>query len=46
GAADLKGKTTWERAERLIGIAHPDFRDQLIKDAEKMGIWRNSSKRL
>ncbi|MBQ6899417.1 MAG: butyryl-CoA:acetate CoA-transferase [Firmicutes bacterium] len=45
GAADLKGKTTWERAERLIGIAHPDFRDQLIKDAEKMGIWRNSSKR-
>lgn len=44
GAADLKGKTTWERAEALINIAHPDFRDQLIKDAEKMGIWKNSSK--
>lgn len=46
GAADLKGKTTWERAELLINIAHPDFRDQLIKDAERMGIWKNSSKLL
>lgn len=44
GAADLKGKTTWERAELLIGIAHPDFRDELIREAEKMGIWKNSSK--
>ena len=46
GAADLKGKTTWERAELLIGIAHPDFRDQLVKDAERMGIWKNTSKLL
>ena len=44
GAADLKGKTTWERAELLIGIAHPDFRDELIREAEKMGLWKNSSK--
>ena len=44
--ADLKGKTTWERAELLINIAHPDFRDQLIKDAERMGIWKNTSKLL
>jgi len=44
GAADLKGKSTWERAELLINIAHPDFRDNLINQAEKMGIWKYTSK--
>ena len=44
GIANLKGKNTWERAELLINIAHPDFREELIQDAEKMGIWKNTSK--
>jgi len=44
GAVELKGKTTWERAELLISIAHPQFRDELIRQAEKMGIWKTSSK--
>lgn len=44
GAVNLKGKSTWERAELLISIAHPEFQDELVKEAEKMGIWKNSSK--
>ncbi|MDE2561032.1 MAG: acetyl-CoA hydrolase/transferase family protein [Sphingomonadales bacterium] len=31
GLADLYGKTLKERAEALIAIAHPDFRDELAK---------------
>ena len=42
---NLKGTSTWERAEKIISIAHPDFREQLISDAAKMGIWRGSNKR-
>lgn len=44
GMINLKGKSTWQRAEDLISIAHPDFRDQLIKEAENMNIWKNSSR--
>ncbi|MCI2062692.1 MAG: 4-hydroxybutyrate CoA-transferase [Eubacteriaceae bacterium] len=32
GIADLKGKTLRQRAEALIDIAHPDFREALIKE--------------
>jgi butyryl-CoA:acetate CoA-transferase len=45
GMARMKGLTAWERAEALIGIAHPDFRDALIAGAEKNGLWRRSSRR-
>jgi len=44
GMVNLKGLSVWERAEQLIGIAHPDFREQLIADAEKMGIWRRTNR--
>lgn len=44
GAVNLKGKSTWDRSELLISIAHPDFREDLIKASERMGIWRRSSK--
>jgi len=44
GAVRLRGKPTWWRAEELIGIAHPDFRDGLIKDAQKMNIWTKTNR--
>jgi acyl-CoA hydrolase len=33
GAAELKGQTLAERARRLVGIAHPDFREELDRAA-------------
>lgn len=44
GKVCLKGLSTWERAEAIISVAHPDFRDQLIKDAERLKIWRRSNR--
>jgi 4-hydroxybutyrate CoA-transferase len=40
GIAELKGKTLSQRGRALIGIAHPDFRAELIKE------WENRFKRI
>ena len=36
GVADLYGKTIRNRARQLIGIAHPDFREDLSKQAQEL----------
>jgi butyryl-CoA:acetate CoA-transferase len=46
GVAMLRGKSTWERAEALINIAHPDLRDELIEEATANKIWVKSNKKL
>ena len=44
GVVNLAGASTWERAERIISLAAPEHRDELIKAAEAQKIWRRSSK--
>ena len=45
GGVNLVGCSTWERAERLISVAHPKFRDELVEHARQQGIWIRSNKR-
>lgn len=45
GLVNLKGLSSWQKAEAIISVAHPDFRDELIAEAEKMHIWKASNKR-
>ena len=44
GIVQLKGKSTWKRAEALISIAHPQFQDELVKSAQEMKIWVKTNK--
>jgi len=40
GAAELAGRTLEERADALIAIAHPAFRDRLREEARDRLVWR------
>ncbi|SHJ34793.1 Acyl-CoA hydrolase [Clostridium amylolyticum] len=39
GVAALRGRSIKERVENLIAIAHPNFREELRREAEKNMIW-------
>ena len=39
GVAKMRGMSIAERAENLINIAHPKFREELKASAEKLHIW-------
>lgn len=43
GCVNLKGKSLVQRAQLLIELAHPSFRQELEKEAIKLGILRSSS---
>ncbi len=38
GVAELRGRSIRHRARALIDIAHPDFREQLERDARELGL--------
>ena len=38
GLVNLKGKSVPERARALIGIAHPEFRESLEREAREKGL--------
>ncbi len=38
GIAELRGTGTRERVERLCAIAHPDFREQIMREAYDIGL--------
>ena len=42
GSTNLAGRSMKERCERIISIAHPDFRDSLSREAENLGLLRRS----
>lgn len=43
GVVNLKGRSLAERAELLISIAHPRFREELKQKAIEMGIWKQET---
>jgi len=39
GVAELRGTSLRERVKRLSGIIHPNFREQIQKEIERLEIW-------
>ncbi|MGE5421977.1 MAG: acetyl-CoA hydrolase/transferase family protein [Ignavibacteriales bacterium] len=46
GVKRLKAQHTWYRTEAIIELAHPQFRDELIKQAGELKIWTRTNKQM
>ena len=46
GTVHLRGRTLSERAEALISISHPEFREQLTNEARELGYIRSNARSL
>lgn len=44
GKVNMKARSIWGRAESLINIAHPHFREELIRAAQEMKIWSRTNR--
>lgn len=44
GVCKMKAQNQWVRTEGIINLAHPQFRDELIKQAADAKIWTRSNK--
>lgn len=44
GKFNFKGRSIWGRAEALVNLAHPDFRDELVQAAQEMKIWSKTNR--
>jgi acyl-CoA hydrolase len=44
GVKKMRAQTIWVRAENLIELAHPQFRDGLVEEANKLKIWTRTNK--
>ena len=44
GVRKMKAQNQWVRTERIIEIAHPDFRDELVQKANELKIWTRTNK--
>lgn len=44
GIVNMKALSVWGRAEALINLAHPAFRDELLKAAKEMKIWSRTNR--
>lgn len=44
GVKKMRAQTVWQRAENMIELAHPQFRDGLVEEANQLKIWTRTNK--